>query len=378
MVRLDFGWHLIEPERGVFDFDAHDAMVAAAEAEGIGVLGLLGYGVPWASSQTDDDRFFPPDEPADFARFAAAVTARYAGRIRRWEIWNEQNAGYRFFKPNVNGDAAAYGALLSASASAIHDACPDCVVVSGGLFFHEQLINGAIEFTHDMLIADPHALDFVDVFGFHPYPRYPPSDPPERDGNGARSIGAMVEDLRAVLVLHGVAELPLAATELGWPAYGSVDEDAQAHLLSRAMLLGGALGLDPICWFNVTDGPNHGTFPPEDDFGLYRFGSEDDASPIDPKPARDAFRWLASIGEGALFTGVVDDPALHAPDEGRFALDFERPEGAWRVLFALAPYDAELSETREARDHLGAIVPAPTDGRWTIGEAPLFFVPPGI
>jgi hypothetical protein len=377
-VRLDFGWHLIEPERGVFDFAAHDAMVAAAEAEGIEVLGLLGYGVPWASSATDDDRFYPPDDPADFARFAAEVTAHYAGRIRRWEVWNEQNAGYRFFKPEVNGDAAAYGALLSASARAVHEACADCLVVSGGLFFHEQLINGAIEFTHDMLAADPRALDGVDVFGFHPYPRYPPSDPPELDDDDARSIGAMVEDLRAVLALHELGELPFAATELGWPAYGPIDEAAQARLLSRSMLLGAALDLDPVCWFNVTDGPNHGMFPPEDDFGLYRFGSEDETLPIDPKPARDAFRWLAQVGEGAVFTGVVDDAALHAPDEGRFALDFERPEGTWRVLFALAPYEAELSETREARDHLGAIVAPRADGRWTIGEAPLFFVPAGI
>lgn len=135
---------------------------------------------------------------------------------------------------------------------------------------------------------------------------------------------------------------------------------------------------NPICWFNVTDGPLHGMSPPEDDFGLYRFGSEDDAMPIDPKPAREAMGWLARVGEGAVLMGAADDPRLHAPAEGRFALDFERPDGAWRVLWSLEPYDIELAgEMRLARDHLGREVLV-SASRFSIGPSPLFLVPSGI
>ena len=377
VARLDFRWDRIERAPGVIDFDAHDAMLDAADAEGIEVVGILAYGNPWASAHTEDDPFFPPDDPADFAAWAGAMAAHYRGRVRRWEIWNEQNAGYRFWLPELHGEASAYAELLAMTASAIHGECADCLVLSGGLFFHEQLINGAIEFTHDMLEARPDVFDGVDALAFHPYPLYPPSAAPEADGAGQRSIGAMASDLRAVLEAHGVEELPLAATELGWPVHDDVDEARQARLLSRAMLLGAALDIDPLCWFNVADGPNHGMFPPEDDFGLYRYGSEDGALPIDPKPARDAMAWLSRIGDGAVFVGPADDPELHAPELGRFALDFERAEGRWRVLFSTTPFDAALGgEMREARDHLGNPVSPGTT--WSIGGDPLFFVPPGI
>lgn len=369
VIRLDFRWDRIEPERGRFELDDFDVMVDAARDDGLEVLGILAYGNPWASASTDDDPFVPPDDPADFARYAGEVAGHFEGRVRRWEIWNEENAGYRFWRPSLHGDAAAYAALLEAAATAVHESCADCEVISGGVFFHEQVVNGGVEFLHDVSTASPSALAGVDALGFHPYPVYPPRDPPELDGPRARSMGAMVADLDAVLALDGVTR-PVAITELGWPSIDVVDEDAQARLLSRAMLLGAALGADPVCWFNVTDGPLHGMSPPEDDFGLYRFGSEDAAQPIDPKPARDAMAWLASIGDAA-FVGVVEDPALHAPDVGRFGLGF----GDWRVLWALEEHDVVLpEETRSAFDHLGQPVVS-TGGTWTVGPAPLFFVP---
>jgi hypothetical protein len=372
-LRIDFRWALIEPERGRFDFARDDRVMDAADAAGVEVLALLLFGVPWATEATDDDEHYPPDDPADFARFAAEVARRYAGRIDRYEIWNEPNGGYRFWLPTLHGDAAAFAELQALAARAISGECAGCTIVSAGLFFHEQLINGALEFTHDMLRARPDALVDIDAFGLHPYPRYPPRDDPEADGADLRSFGAMDADLRELLLRHDVV-LPIAATELGWPVYGSVDEARQAALLSRAMLLGAALDWDPLCWFNVTDGPMHGRFPPEDDFGLYRFGSEDPAAAIDPKPARDAFAWLASLGR-ARFTGVRDDAALHDPDAGRFALDFEGPDGRWTALFARAAHEVAIETSHTVHDHLGAIAGA-SPGVLEIGTAPIFLLPP--
>ncbi len=373
LVRLDFRWASIEREAGRFDFSAHDPVVDAADAAGVEVLALLGYGVPWATSAEATDEFFPPDDPADFARYATEVARRYAGRIDRFEIWNEPNGGYRFWKPTAHGDAAAFGALQAAAASAVRAECEGCTIYSAGLFFHEQLINGALEFTNDMLEAAPGALRDADAFGLHPYPLYPPDSPPEGEG-ASRSFAAIDADVRELLARHG-ASLPIAATELGWPVYGRVDEDAQARLLSRAMLLGAALGWDPICWFNVTDGPLHGSFPPEDDFGLYRFGSEDPASPIDPKPARDALAWLARIGEDAVVAGAREDPALHDPARGRFALDFDAPGGRWTVLWSLEPHTVRVEEPHAVHDHLGA-ERGTTPADLEIGEGPVFLLPP--
>src|SRR5262245_33643988 len=69
LLRTDFTWAAIEPERGRVDFAAYDALVERAAAHGIALLGLLDYGTPWAATAAPpgDDRF-PPDDPAEFAR----------------------------------------------------------------------------------------------------------------------------------------------------------------------------------------------------------------------------------------------------------------------------------------------------------------------
>src|SRR5688572_24511433 len=47
-IREDFLWSRIEPQPGRFDWSASDALMAAAAAEGVDVLGILDYSAPWA------------------------------------------------------------------------------------------------------------------------------------------------------------------------------------------------------------------------------------------------------------------------------------------------------------------------------------------
>jgi hypothetical protein len=374
--RVDFTWSKIESAPGAFDFSAYDPLVDAAAAAGVEVLAMLAYGVPWASSQTTDDDKFPPDDPADFGAFARAVAAHYAGRITSYELYNEPNAGYRFFKPDLHGDASHLADRLQAAAPAIREVCPECTLISGGLFFHPQLINGALEFSHDMLTARPGALDGIDALGIHPYPLYPPSVAPEHDEEGQRALGGMLDDLQRVLALHDV-ELPLAATEFGWPSYRPISESDQAAFLVRALVLGTALGLDPLCWYNLVDGANHGQFPPEHDFGLYRYGSADPTRPIDPKPAGNAMAFLASVASDA--TPIGPHESLHAPDDGRFAIDFETPAGALTVLWRNGEQTEHLTidtQGRVAHDMLGSPLAVAAGGfAFELGGAPVYLVP---
>ena len=197
---------------------------------------------------------------------------------------------------------------------------------------------------------------------------------------GDRAHGGMVADRRAVLDAHGArADLPFAATGLGWPSQGQVSEQDQAAFLSRALLLGASLGLEPLCWFNVVDGPEHGSFPPEDDFGLYRYGSEDPPAPIDPKPARDALAWLAALGADAAPAGPSDIGALHDPAAGHFALAFGSGTAEWVALWSSGePASLSLpAESRQLYDLTGKLLASPAGGplALTIGAAPVFLAP---
>lgn len=380
VIRLDFTWSEIEPAKGVFDASGLDPAVDGARAAGLEVLGIIAYGTPWASSLTEKDDKYPPDDPADYASYARALAKHFAGRVRRWELWNEPNGGWRFFRPKLNGDAAKYASMLSAAAAAIRDECADCQVLSAGLFFHSQVVNGALEFTQDLVSAAPGALADVDAFGIHPYPRYPPAVAPEDDAAPERSMAGMLADLDAVLDEHRVARLPYALTELGWPSFGTVDEPSQARFVARAMLLGAALGGDPLCWFNLADGPKHGSFPPEDDFGLYRFGSDQPGAPIAAKPSRDVLARLATLLQGAVPEGASDFGGFHAPAEGRFALDFAGKAGRVTAIWQLSETPTAVHVTDESRhveDTSAAVVAQPVNGALDVAVSPepLFIVP---
>ena len=57
--------------------------------------------------------YYPPDSPAPFARFAAALARRYRNQVHLLEVWNEENLGWRFWEPHE--DPVAYAALLKAT-----------------------------------------------------------------------------------------------------------------------------------------------------------------------------------------------------------------------------------------------------------------------
>jgi polysaccharide biosynthesis protein PslG len=381
-VRVDLTWSAIEPAKGTFDYSAYDPMVDAARSAGLDVIGIVDYGVPWATTQTTTNDKYPPDDPADYGDYAAALATHYAGRIHRFELWNEPNIGLRFMLPTVNGDPAKYADLMTAGATAIHQACPTCTVYSAGLSFHQQVVvNGAVEFVSDMLSARPHAFDgSVDAFGFHAYPLYPPSVGPEVEGNGERSISGMIDDLHAVLALRKAPALPFALTEVGWPTstYSNVDDATQARFTARETLLAASLGADPVCLFTLSDGANHGSYPPEDDFGLYNYDSADPASVISPKAARDALAWIARLGANAAPDGGSQSVAQSDPSHGQFALDFGSGSARWTALWRTgAAGSVHLAgETRSAYDLDGNLIASPAGGALdvTVSDAPIYLV----
>ena len=129
-VRNDLDWATIEQAPGVYDFATagFDALVAAAEREGLRVLFILDYGNPlYGPAQavvSDAGR-------QAFAAYAAAAAARYGGRGHAWEIWNEPNLPQFWGGGGARPDPLAYASLVAVAAAALHEADPSGQVLAG-------------------------------------------------------------------------------------------------------------------------------------------------------------------------------------------------------------------------------------------------------
>jgi polysaccharide biosynthesis protein PslG len=329
-------WDRVEPSPGNFDWSGYEPVVDALAERGIDQLVMLAYGNPWASSDPEADIFYPPDDPADFAAYAGATAEHFAGRTTRYEIWNEQNAGYRFWKPGLDGDPQAYGELFAAAADAVHAADPAATVWIGGTFFHEQFITGAINY----LAAMPQeAWDAADGLAFHPYTFYPPAVPPEYAGPSETSLADgeiplvdMIAELRAVAAAAGRPDLPLAVTEFGWPSWGDVDLAEQADWAERSVLLGLSQGVGTWCGYTIF---NREPGAAEDRFGM----AEPDGTLT---PYGERMQHLATELVG------VERAALLPLREGQHGVALQDGEGVERRIYwgagSVETPDGELLE----------------------------------
>ena len=376
-IRTGLTWGQAEPTKGTFTLEKLESRVGPYLATGkIDVIALLAYGNPWATTATEDDQYYPPDDPADFAAYVDAVVTWFDGRISRFEIWNEENAGYRFWKPTVSGDPEAYGALLIAAVAAGRTACPGCEFAFGGPFFHSQIIDGHIPFLQATQEAHPGLADSYDVMGFHPYSVYPPETAPEGEPPDYEwSIATMVAGVRAVMDEQGAGERPFWTTEVGWPVYANVDADLQAAFLVRAVLQLSVEGAHPVCWYNLYEGPNPESFPPEHAFGLFTHGDLGAGVMPEPKPAYHA---LSQLGNRFAAHRIVRDlRAAGQLPEGAygFQLDGAEPSDRWWVVWAYPetvaiPLPVAPSEVLDMVG--GALDPARSSSAVTAGAAPIF------
>ena len=324
LMRIDFLWHRIEKTKGTFDFSGHDLRVKAAQSANIDHIAVLAYGNPWATTKTTSDPYYPPDDPNHFANFVKATVTRYKGKISTYEIWNEPNAGFRFWKSNVTGDPAAYGALLKAAFKAAKAADPSARVLFGGPFYHQQVIPGHLKFLADAYKKHPDLGKHFDGMALHPYAIYPPSVWPEKLDAWERPVDLMLSNVRALMAKHGGAR-PIYTTEVGWPVFKQVSQAQQARYLVRSFLVLAAAGNRAYCWYTLRDLKGHGV-PTEATFGLFTYTADPKAAVA--KPSWTAYKTLLNtLGSYRLVRDLRKDLALPAT---AFAYRLRDPKtGAW-------------------------------------------------
>lgn len=363
-VRIDAGWAQVERRPGVYDWRALDAEVRLLVSNGISPLVILDYGNPLYSSTgaaaqatgftglppfgIGAPQYFPPASPAPFARFAAALAARYRGQVRMLEVWNEENLGWRFWEPHE--DPAAYAALLKAAYEAVKRVAPEDQVAFGGTFYPsidaesaaadgmplpsgtaaDELAlphEGTLDFIGQALAADPDLGRYFDAVAYHPY-HFPYAGPEVNIPFEGTTEDSMVA-LARLLAAHGLRRKPIWITEVGWPnntaAYGASPMKSASYLV-RTFASAWAHGINTVDWYCYGDGSDW-QYNQESAFGIINAQGQ-------PKPAYFAWLTLDRLLLRERYLGSAA-PSLRLPHDG-YALRFGTRERQITVVW-LAP-----------------------------------------
>ncbi len=237
-LRVPIYWSECEPEPGVYDFTATDALVGAAAQRGIRVLPFI-YGTPRWLSPVQSRPPLAAAASSAWARFLRVLVGRYGMHgsfwdarsgprrpIRIWQIWNEPNF-LLFWRPHPS--PRGYARLLAVSARAIRSRDRDARVLAAGL----APVGAGLtpwNFLYD-LYQVPGAKRSFDIVAIHPY------------ASTMKRMSAQIKVARAVMRNAGDADKPLIISEVGVASGGAqpssfvLGPTGQADFLSNAFAL---------------------------------------------------------------------------------------------------------------------------------------------
>ena len=288
-VRVDFSWAAIQSQGPKsFDWAPWDAIVHAATARGLHVLGVVGYTPQWAlptsvDLSTPGSYLNPPARPQAYGTFAGQLAARYGPMgVHAWEIWNEPNIR-AFFRPKPN--PVTYTALLKTAYVNIKHHDPGATVLTGGLS-PANSTDGIIatQWLRD-LYADG-ARGYFNAVADHPYMF--------SLGGGTTAVSTAWHVaptspvvLRSIMVAHGDSAKRIWGTEFGAPsvdpAVPALDEAVQANMIVQAYRLWKTYPwVGPLFTYTLQDPANADPTNYADWFGLLRSNGS-------PKPAFVSF-----------------------------------------------------------------------------------------
>ena len=154
-VRSDFDWRSIEKKKGVWDFTYFDKVLAESEAEGVQLLPILGYSVPWAH---------PAHAHLDaWEEYVRKVVTHYGKRLPVLEVWNEENIPGFWKDPNPTN----YLAVLRRTYETAKKIDPNVRIAFGG--------TAGVPFKFIEGVYKLGGAKWFDIMNIHPYshPRRP-------------------------------------------------------------------------------------------------------------------------------------------------------------------------------------------------------------
>jgi hypothetical protein len=233
-IKVQIEWKAFEPSKGSIAWGEMDRIVNEVHGNGLNLLFSIVKAPKWARPpNTDFSVEGPPANPQDYADFVGQVAARYCGRLKAIEVWNEQNINYEW--GNEPPDPGRYVQLLAAAYRAIKAACPQMIVVSGALTpAGDVTIAGQWRAVDDINYLDAmyqHGLkNYCDAIGAHPSGYNCPADGdwrtvtdptakfrgPFDNRHHSWCFRGTMEGYRNIMLKYGDGAKKIWVTEFGW------------------------------------------------------------------------------------------------------------------------------------------------------------------
>lgn len=245
-IRQHFPWRDIEPSRDKFVWSRWDRIVDESNAAGLQIVAVLDTAPAWAQRQDERDLAnAPPENPADYANFAAAFAQRYSSAITYFQIWDEPNVHPSWGRRNA--DPVAYGQMLHLAAAAIRANAPNAKILLAGLGMNMETQRPHPDYSEVLFLRglyDAGAQNDFDIAAAKPYGMW--TGPEDRRVSPDVLNFSRVVLLREEMKQHGDANKPIWAVEMGWNSlpgnwtgppspWGSDTEALQADRLTRAL-----------------------------------------------------------------------------------------------------------------------------------------------
>lgn len=176
-------WAAVEPKKGQYYIDPEmDRAITQTAKDGVHILYTLAYGnslyekTEWLTDPgpvwrhghpfTGDGGPTKPESIQGFVNYAKFVATHFKGRIKHYEIWNEENSWAWYGSPP---DPKAFGTLIKETARALKEIDPENEVMVGGTAAPAPTF-----ITDTLTVSGP---ENIDAIAFHPYGAAYPEGP---------------------------------------------------------------------------------------------------------------------------------------------------------------------------------------------------------
>eukprot|EP00039_Didymoeca_costata_P019143 m.336404 g.336404 ORF g.336404 m.336404 type:complete len:654 (-) comp17844_c0_seq1:69-2030(-) len=223
---LSFNWAQVEAEEGKYDWSQCDAQVALAEKYGLVGFAYTGLTPDWALTPSILSKYgsgigyrFPPDPKftSRFSKFFTSLSARYKGRVKFYEFWNEENGcGWIEDGCKNSGNSGTYIPWLKTWYQAMKSGDASATLAIGG--FDCGMPGGDACADYLSAVYSNGGKDYFDAVPLHPY-----GSPLNYDA---------VTKVRAVLVANNDSHKPIWINEYGW---NTQDETMKSEQLTAVL-----------------------------------------------------------------------------------------------------------------------------------------------